>query len=178
MSASFIGEIRMMGATFAPVHWAFCSGSLITPNSNQALFSLLGTFYGGNGRTSFALPDMRSRIPMHFGQGPGLTPRPIGQRGGEDTVALTTSTMPAHTHEVKVSTQEGDSYYPAERILAAVPAADNRNLYIDVAASSDIKAMSESTIQANGSGTPHVNLMPVQCVNFIIALMGEYPQRS
>lgn len=178
MSAAFIGEIRLFAATFSPLHWAFCNGAIINIASNDALFSLLGAAYGGDGRISFGLPDMRGRIPMHFGTGPNLTPRPIGQRAGEDTVTLTPNTMPAHTHNLQASTLEANSDTPVGRVLAAVPASTQRNLYIPSQEATSVSPMSDSAVAASGANKAHSNLMPVMCVNFIIALTGEYPSRS
>ena len=171
MSETFIGEIRMFAGNFAPRTWAFCDNSLITPGSNQALFSLLGTNYGGDGRTSFALPDMRGRLPMHQGTGPGLTPRPIGQRTGVESVTLTTRDMPGHSHELKGSSNPGDSTEPQSRVLGTGQQAfDTSN--------SDLIALSSSQVDKNGGSQPHSNIMPFLCVSFIIALQGDYPSRN
>ncbi|OMH33805.1 phage tail protein [Motiliproteus sp. MSK22-1] len=171
MSDPFIGEIRMFAGNFAPRTWAFCDNSLITPGSNEALFSLLGTRYGGNGRTTFALPDMRGRLPMHQGTGPGLTPRPIGQRTGVETVTLTAADMPSHTHPLEGSGNDGDSAEPQSRTLGSGQQAfDTGN--------TNLVAMSPSQVSDAGGSQPHYNMMPFLCVSFIIALQGDYPSRT
>jgi microcystin-dependent protein len=178
MSAAFIGEIRLFAATFSPTQWAFCNGTIINVSSNESLFSLLGAAYGGDGRTSFGLPDMRGRVPMHFGNGPSLTPRPIGQRAGNETVHLTTETMPQHNHNLRASTLEADSDSPVGHLLAALPASTRRNLYLPSQEATSIAEMSQEAITSSGASKAHINMMPVMCVNFIIALTGDYPSRN
>ena len=122
MSSPFIAEIIMFGGNFAPRSWAFCDGQLLPISQNTALFSLLGTIYGGDGRTTFALPDLRGRVPMHQGNGPGLTPRNLGSKGGEENVALNQQQMPSHTHaavvEVHCSSEDGESDEAADNFPA------------------------------------------------------------
>ena len=179
MSEAFYGEIRMFAGNFAPRFWALCNGALMSTANNDALFSLLGTFYGGDGRTTFGLPDMRGRIPLHFGTGPGLTPRPIGERSGQEAVTLTTATMPAHSHSFNVSTDAAYLADPVMRVLGALPTEASRNLYVppkDI--TEPVVSMSSGAISSFGAGEPHANIMPVQCINFIIAVSGYYPSRN
>ena len=172
MSDPFIGEIRMFAGTFAPRGWARCDGQLLDVSQNDALFSLLGTIYGGDGRTEFGLPDMRGRLPVHQGQGPGLSPRALGSKGGSETVTLTLQEIPNHSHELQCSTAAGDSDDPAGRFLAAPPTARS---YRAIAPNTNLAG---DKVQATGGSQPHNNLMPSLCVHFIIALVGIYPSRN
>ncbi len=119
----FLGEIMLFGGSFAPRGWALCDGQILSINQNQSLFSLLGTIYGGDGRTTFALPDLRGRAPLHQGTGPGLTPRSMGYKSGSEQVALSQNQMPSHTHALMASTDEADSAEAAGRVLADTNAA-------------------------------------------------------
>lgn len=172
MSEAFIGEIRMFAANFAPRSWAFCSGQLLAISQNDALFSLLGTIYGGDGRTTFALPDLRGRVPLHRGNGPGLTPRTIGQRFGVERVTLTSGQLPVHSHELRVLSDAGDSTQAEGRYLAASP---NVRVYRPVPPNVNLSA---SVIANQGGSQQHSNMMPFQCVNFIICLFGIFPSRT
>jgi len=174
MSDPFIGEIRMFAGNFAPRSWALCDGQLLAISQNDALFSLLGTIYGGDGRSTFALPDMRGRIPLHKGQAPGLSNRPIGQQAGQENVTLTTNQLPAHNHAFHASTSPADSGYPAGQLVADTTPDP---VYNEAGADTDI-AMPANTVSNVGDGQAHPNTMPFQCVNFIIALFGIYPSRS
>ena len=120
MTEPFTGEIRMFGGTFAPRNWSFCNGDLISIAQNDALFSLIGTIYGGNGRTTFGLPDLRGRIPIHAGSGPGLSNRPIGQKSGSETATVNTNQLPSHTHNLTAnnSSAGADQASPANHVLA------------------------------------------------------------
>lgn len=149
----FVGEIRMVGFDFAPQGWALCDGQLLPISQHSVLFSLLGTKYGGDGQTTFGLPDLRGRVPMHVGQGPGLSPRQLGQAGGQETVTLTGPEVPIHTHPAEAGPTI--ERYTIESELREPPKA----------------------IQSLG-GQPHENMPPFQCVNFIIALQGIYPPRQ
>ncbi len=174
MSEPFIGEIRMFGGNFAPRGWALCDGQLLRIADNSALFSLLGTIYGGDGRTTFGLPDLRGRVPVHMGQGPGMTNRRIGQRAGAETVTLSTAELPSHTHAMGASSQAGTSAGPA----AAVPAAVGLTAQYSTAGASPGNEMNAAAIGAAGGGQAHTNVQPFQCVNFIIALTGLFPSRN
>ena len=171
MSETFIGEIRMFAGNFAPHTWAFCDNGIIPAGSNEALFSLLGSRYGGDGRTTFALPDMRGRLPMHQGTGPGLTPRVIGQRTGVETVTLTAADMPNHTHRLEASGNSADSTEPQGRVMGSGQQAFDTD-------HTSLVAMSPSQVSDAGGSQPHSNMMPFLCVSFIIALKGTYPPRN
>lgn len=156
MAEPFLGEIRLFAGNFAPRGWAFCLGQLLPISQNTALFSLLGTFYGGDGRSTFALPDLRSRVPIHHGQGPGLSRRDIGEVGGASQVLLTNAELPAHSHPA------ASGPATTNRAADAVPAAGGR--YVNAAPS--------------GPTSPHQNRPPYQGLTYIIALEGVYPPRS
>jgi len=173
MSEPFIGEIRMFAGNFAPRDWAFCSGQLLPISQNDALFSLLGTIYGGDGRTTFGLPDLRGRVPVHQGQGAGLSDWPIGAKGGAETASLTIQQIAAHGHELRVSSAAGVQNQPDGAFLAGSP---NVRLFRPQETND---ALSPDAIgQSAGGAQTHNNVMPYLCVNFIIALFGIYPSRS
>lgn len=171
----------MVGFNFAPRGWALCDGQLLPISQNAALFSLLGTTYGGDGRTTFGLPDLRGRAAIHQGSGPGLTPRPMGQKSGAEHVALNASTMPVHGHtaqgQLKASTDAAAASEPAGKVLAT---ATRGSIYADPANLTDMASSSVSvTVNDNaGGGQPHENMQPYQVVNFVIALVGLYPTRD
>lgn len=171
MSEPFVGEIRMFAGNFAPRGWAFCDGQLLAVSQNDALFSLFGTIYGGDGRTTFGLPDMRGRLPLHAGAGPGLSPRRLGARGGAEKVTLTVNQMPSHTHPLQASTELAQDHDPGGRVLAA---GSGINHYTP---SSPTSAMASNMVTHTGGSRSHTNLMPFLCVNFIVALFGIYPSR-
>lgn len=174
MAEPFLAEIIMFGGNFAPRGWALCNGQLLQISSNTALFSILGTTFGGDGRTTFALPDMRGRIPIHDGTGPGLSPYRLGQRGGTETIPLNANQLPAHTHAVQCANKGGNERSP----VGAYPAVDGTGVAANF---SDRPANATSkwpeTTNA-GSGQAHNNVQPFQCVNFIIALQGIFPSRN
>lgn len=170
----FIGEIRMFGGTFAPRNFAFCNGQLLPISQYTALFSILGTFYGGDGRSTFALPDLRGRSPLHAGQGPGLTSRSQGERSGSPEVALLESEIPLHSHALQASAAPGTTGSPAASVLWAA-ASGSESTYGP--AGDPLDAAPEMVGQA-GSGQPHANRQPYLGVSFIIALQGVYPPRS
>ncbi len=175
MSEPFIGQIMMIGFNFAPRGWAFCDGQLLPVSTNTALFSLLGTTYGGDGRTTFALPDLRGRVPTHQGTGAGLSTRKIGQRFGNETVALTAANVPAHTHTAKLHAKddEGDAEEPSGAALAK-----SENTFKDDDPDAEMKDGSV-TVEANtGGNQAHYNMQPTLCINFVIALVGLFPSRS
>ncbi|MCK7613614.1 phage tail protein [Roseibium sediminicola] len=171
MSEPFVGEIRMFAGNFAPRGWAFCDGQLLAVSQNDALFSLLGTIYGGDGRTTFGLPDMRGRIPIHAGTGPGLSPRRLGSKGGAEKETLTTNQLASHSHDFNANTALGEEVNPQGRVPAE---GDGVNFYI--AEDQDIDMASDMIANSGGSQS-HTNLMPTLCVYFIIALFGIYPSR-
>jgi microcystin-dependent protein len=172
MSEPFIAEIRIFAGNFAPRGWAFCNGQLLPISQNTALFSLIGTTYGGDGRTTTALPNLQGRAPMHPGRGPGLTARTLGQQGGAETVTLTEAQMPGHNHAATVYGRPGDLGDPAGRSLARSSGA---NVY---APANSLVPMGSNALTATGGGSPHNNVQPYLALNFIIALVGLYPSRS
>ena len=173
---SFIGEIRMFAGNYAPVGWAFCDGTLINVADNQILFSLLGTRFGGNGVNNFALPDMRGRVPLHYGLGPGLTNRVLGQGFGSETETLNTNQIPQHQHQLMANTAPASNQNsPSAAVLAKSPESF-QNFTTDMTTSG---TLNNSALTTSGNGEPHTNLMPAQVLNFIICVQGGmYPPRS
>ncbi len=174
MSEPFLGEIRMFAGNFSIRGWAFCDGQLLTISGNSALFSLLGTFYGGDGRTTFGLPDLRGRLPIHVGNGPGLTNRSLGSKSGQETVKISVNTLPSHNHDVLVSSAAGTQNAGAGGFLASSPGV---RMFRPQAPGGTV--LDADTIgQSPGDNQSHSNLMPSLCVNFIIALTGIFPSRN
>ncbi len=173
MSEPFVGQIKMFAGNFAPQGYAFCDGQLLAISQNDALFSLLGTIYGGDGRTTFGLPGLRGRIPVHQGTGPGLAPRTLGSKGGAETVTVTPQQLPTHSHTFQASTATGDQSNPSGACLAG---SANLRLYRDVGTSTNL-APATAITNAGGSQA-HANLARFQCVHYIIALFGIYPSRN
>lgn len=173
MSDPFVGEIRVFTGNFAPTGWALCNGQILPISQNTALFSLLGTTYGGDGKSNFALPNLQGAMPMGAGNGPGLTPRSLGEVGGETTHTLLTAEMASHTHAPQAAAS-ADSAQPSPTSLWAHPS-DNGSLYHSAA---DLVPMSPAAVLANGSGWAHNNQPPVLALTFIIALQGIFPPRS
>ncbi len=171
MSEPFVGEIRMFAGNFAPQGWAFCDGQLLAVSQNDALFSLLGTIYGGDGRTTFGLPDMRGRIPIHAGTGPGLAPRRLGAKGGSEKVTLTVNQLPSHTHPGRGSADNGADPNPNGNFLAS-----STVVQAYATETPDTNFAANAVTEVGGSRS-HTNLMPFVCINFIIALVGIYPSR-
>ena len=170
---TFLGEIRMFAGNFAPTGWAFCQGQLLPIAQNQALFSLLGTTYGGNGTTTFALPDLRGRVPVGFGQGPGLSNRVIGEQFGSELVTLNINQMPSHNHTVNAVTTEGNQNLPTNSLPANTKTLDKE--YSDANANTTMKA---TMVNPTGGNQPFGVTQPSLGVNFIIALQGIYPSRN
>lgn len=169
----YLGEIRLFAGNFAPKGWALCNGQLMPITQNTALFSLLGTQYGGDGKTTFALPNFQGRAPVHRGQGPGLTDRRVGQSGGTPTVTLLTSEMPAHSHVPNASTAPTQGN-PEGAVWSNTPGLRGTPIY---AANADTY-MSSMAIGVTGNSQPHNNMQPYLGLNFIIALQGVFPPRS
>ncbi len=169
----FIGQIMMFGGNFAPRGWAMCDGQLLSIPEHSALFSILGTTYGGDGKSTFGLPDLRSRSPMHVGQGPGLSNRPLGSKLGTEKVTLKTSEMPAHNHGVSCQSTQGTLPSPVSNYLGA-----DRTGADDLYAASADDSMNAGMIQSTGGGGAHDNMHPCQVVNFVIALVGIFPSRN
>lgn len=172
MSEAFVGQIKMFAGNFAPRGYAFCDGQLLAISVNQALFALFGITYGGDGRTTFALPDLRGRIPIHQGSGPGLSNRPIGQKSGQENVTVTTNQLPVHTHAFQASSDGGNSSKPAGDVLANGPSI---KMFIDDAFDNTLAPTSVTT---TGGNQQHTNVMPFLCINFIVALTGIFPSRN
>jgi microcystin-dependent protein len=171
MSEPFIAEIRLLPFNVLPFGWAWCDGQLLSIPQNTALFSLLGTTYGGDGKSTFGLPDLRGRAPMHPGQGPGLSERYLGESGGSETVSLLESEIPAHSHQLRATSAPADTSVPgADRVLGV---ADGGRLY---QAASDTTLAADSLTPAGGD-QPHNNMQPYLTVRFAIALRGVFPQR-
>jgi|SRR6476469_9414424 len=176
MSDPFVAEIRMFPFNFPPKGWAFCDGQLLPISQNTALFSLLGTIYGGDGKSTFALPDLQGRSPMHPGQGPGLSLHDLGEEGGSETVTLLQSEMPAHAHTVgRALDQPGNSTTPVASIWAQGGTA--RAVVNTYNPGPPTAAMKSDVIQAVGSSFPHNNMQPHLTLNFCIALQGVFPAR-
>lgn len=169
----YVGEIRMFGGNFAPLGWAFCNGQLLSIAENDLLFMLLGTTYGGDGQTTFAVPDLRGRVPIHMGQNPTTgTSYPLGQMAGTETVTLTSQQMPAHTHAVNAVSTDGTEPNPSNALWAT------SNLYEFSEQGIATTPMLTTAVSAVGGSQPHDNIMPFQCVNFIIALEGLFPHQG
>ena len=169
MSEPFVGEIRMFAGNFAPRSWAFCDGQLLAVSQNDALFSLLGTIYGGDGRTTFGLPDMRGRIAIHAGAGGGLSNQRLGAKGGAESVTLNNNQLSSHSHSLTANDKASDQIKPAGHGLA------QGEIYAQSNPSINLNA---SAITNTGGGRSHSNLMPTVCVHYIIALFGIYPSRQ
>lgn len=176
MSQPFLGEIRMFAGTYAPRQWAFCAGTLLAISSYDALYSLLGTTYGGDGRSSFALPDLRGRIPVHQGQGPGLTGRTMGSRYGQEEVTLSTNEIPLHNHPMQGSNNPSNSTTPAGRVVANI--SPDKTYVSAIADPTKLKTFKEEATADNGGGQPHENRMPYMALNYIICIQGLYPSRN
>jgi microcystin-dependent protein len=174
MSEPFIAEIRIFAGNFAPRSWAFCNGQLLPIAQNTALFSLIGTTYGGDGRTTTALPNLKGRAPMHPGRGPGLTSRRLGQKGGAETITLTESQMPQHSHPLQAVTQPASTSYPS----SSTALARSVNGYSYKTGATADSSMNTGALLPAGGGQAHNNIQPFLTTNFIIALAGLYPSRD
>ena len=173
----FLGQIAWFAGNFAPRGWAFCDGQILPINQNQSLYSLLGTTYGGDGRTSFALPDVRGRTPLHVGQGPGAFSYVLGQRGGAERVTLTVAEMPSHTHTTafKASNAEADGATPGGGTLTE----SVEDMYLEGASTLDATMVPNSLAVSNAGGSQsHENRQPYGTLNCIIAMQGLFPSRN
>lgn len=170
MSEPFIGEVKIVAFNFPPKGWAFCNGQVLSIAQNQALFSILGTTYGGNGQSNFALPNLQSRVPAHWGQGPGRNPVTLGEAAGVEAVSLTQSELPGHQHLVSAATTAGNNVNPASDLLAG-----GTNIY---AAGTPTTTLTPEAVGAAGQNQPHPNIQPYLVLNYIIALVGIYPSRT
>lgn len=173
MSEPFIGEIRMFAGNFAPLGWAFCEGQLLLISENDALFQLIGTTYGGDGQTTFALPDLRGRIPIHMGQGAGLSNRSIGESSGTEAETLTVNQLPVHSHTFVGTSSTASATSPVGAVVASPTAID---LYRPTAVPG--AGLAPNALAVQGGSQPHENMQPYLCVSFIIALEGIYPTQN
>ena len=172
MADPFVAEIRIFPFNFAPRGWAWCDGQLLPLSQNTALFSLLGTTYGGDGKSNFALPDLQGRAPMHPGQGPGLSLHDLGETGGSETVTLLESEIPSHSHGLRGSNSLGDNPNPAGNSLARYVNAYQQTV------NANLVSMSDQSLPPAGGDQPHNNLQPYLTFYFCIALQGVFPPRG
>lgn len=172
MAQPYVGEIRMFAGNFAPVGWAFCEGQTLPISENEVLFQLIGTTYGGDGESTFNLPNLASRVPIHMGTGPDGTTYQIGEMAGVESVTLTTQQIPAHNHALIATTAIATQSSPTGNLLAQSSAMD---LYIE-----DVPnvALNPQSITPVGGSQPHENMQPFLCINFIISLFGIYPSQT
>jgi len=173
MAQPYVGEIRIFAGNFAPAGWMFCDGQLLPISENTVLFQLIGTTYGGDGQSTFALPDLRGRVPLHQGQGPGTSNRILAENGGTETVTLTTQQIPIHTHPATCSSGGGT---PSSDPNNATWAAGDVNMYSNAATTGNVGGGLPSAI--TGGSQPHDNLAPFLCVNYIISLFGIFPSQT
>jgi len=179
MDNPFLGTISLFAGNFAPRGWALCNGQLLSIAQNQALFSILGTTYGGDGIRTFALPNMQGRAPIHWGQGPGLTSRVIGEAAGEEHVTLMIQQMPTHNHALNASTNTGNQPSPTNGVLAVSTDPDAGGNPINFTAGTNVNTiMANNSIAPVGQNLPHDNMQPYLAVTFIIALEGIFPSRN
>ena len=173
MGQPFIGEIRMFAGNFAPNGWMFCDGQLLPISENDALFTLIGTTYGGDGQETFALPNLQSRVPIHMGSDGGTTFQ-IGEMAGVESVTLTTNQIPTHTHTMFGTNNNASTAAPGDAVAATIPIFGVRAYGTDAPKTN----LHPNSITPVGGSQPHDNLMPFQCINFIISLFGIFPTRN
>jgi microcystin-dependent protein len=174
MAQPYVGEIRMFAGNFPPLGWEFCEGQLLPISENEVLFQIIGTTYGGDGESTFALPDLRGRLPIHQGQGSGLSSRILGETGGVEAVTLTVTQIPAHSHPLLASNDLAAANTPA----GSMPAVTNVAKKVYAAAASPPAPMAPASISPAGGSQPHTNFQPYLCVNFIISLFGLFPSQT
>jgi microcystin-dependent protein len=176
MSEPFVGEIRMFPTNFAPKGWAMCDGRLLPISQNTALFSLLGTTYGGNGTSTFALPNLEGRAPMHPGDGPGLSAYTLGEQSGQESVTLLQQQIPAHSHQLLAANTDATSSTPEQQLVAS--GQGGVKLFGEAPAPGSSVMLATQMAAPAGGSQPHNNMMPYLTVSFCIALQGIYPPRS
>ena len=169
----FVGQIQAFGFSFAPRGWALCDGQLLSVSTNDALFSLLGTIYGGDGRNTFGLPDLRGRVPMHWGSGPGLSTYRIGEKGGLEEVSLTLNQLPSHNHTFNVVAEAPSGATKPSGAVLANPSTETYSSHATPDA-----VLKSSAVGQNGGSLPHKNIQPSLAISWCIALVGIYPSRS
>jgi microcystin-dependent protein len=173
MSQPFVGEIRMFGGSFAPAGWAFCNGQLLPISENDILFTLIGTTYGGDGQSTFALPNLQSRVPVHMGQGPGLANNyQLAETGGSEAVTITAQTTPIHSHPALCSNAAGNSSNPAGGVWGT----SDTTQYSTASAPDTTMGNMPTTVM--GGSQPHDNMIPYLCVSYIISLFGIFPSQT
>ena len=174
MSTPFVGEIRLFGGNFAPTGWMFCNGATLSIAENETLFQLIGTTYGGDGQSTYALPDLRGRVPVHRGLGPGLAPYVLGQQGGSETVTLSTQQIAPHSHALRANTALATNSAPGGALLAATGAVNSYGGGIPD------QAMTSGALSPQGQGNaqPHDNMAPYGVISYIISLLGIFPSQS
>ncbi len=179
MATPFIGEIRMFGGTFAPTGWSFCNGQILQTNQNEALFSLLGSTYGGDGRTTFALPDLRGRVPIHVGQGPNLPNYAIGAKSGSESETITSNNLPVHNHNMVAAGTPSDQASPIGQIYGQTINSNNSNAVLTMGDATNT-TMNSGMLTSYGSASPGSlnNFMPFLTINYIIALTGLIPSQT
>ncbi len=176
MTAPFTGEVKMFGGPFSPVHWAMCTGQTVATNQFSELFALIGTAFGGDGRTSFTLPDMRGRIPVGQGTGPGLAPKAVGQSLGTEVDILSLSQLPYHSHVFTADSNDAVSDSGENQVFGSLTT--NDAIYVNTFDKANAELMSKEAIADTGRGIAHSNIMPSTCLNFIICLTGIFPSRN
>jgi microcystin-dependent protein len=175
MAEPFLGQIMIFAGNFAPRGWALCNGQLLAISQNTALFSILGTYYGGNGTTTFALPNLQGRVPIHSGNGTGLSPYVVGQNGGTETVTLLTTQMPSHTHLANVDGAASGKPTPSGNFLGTVGGTSQDKVYSSGPSNATMNA---TAIGAAGGSQPHANIEPYLALTFCIATQGIFPSRN
>lgn len=177
MAQPYLGEIKLFAGNFQIRGWAYCNGQLLSIANNDALYTLLGTTYGGDGVNTFALPNLQSRIALHQGTGGGLNTRVLGEASGVENVTVSPNQLPSHTHQVIATTVEGTTSSPANA-LPATPALPSAFLYLNGAATGTDAPPNAGSISSTGGNQPHNNIMPVLALNYLIALEGVYPTQN
>lgn len=173
MSQPYVGEIRMFGGSFAPAGWAFCNGALMPISENETLFNLIGTTYGGDGQSTFALPDLQGRAPVHAGQGPGISQNyTLGEKAGVESVTLNTQQIPIHNHAFLASADGADQITGSNGVVSFPP---SLAMYF---ASVPDSALNPASVSQSGGSQPHDNMQPYLCVSFIISLFGVFPSQT